>query len=212
MRLGGLITFVAFAAMTSPASAATHQVKVGNNNTFTPRELTITQGDIVNWDWVGPDTNHSTTTDASGQTTWDSDSGNLFPNHEVGYRFSWNFTDVGTFTYFCKTHSFMTGVITVVKKENDPNGPAADVKGPKFGPPTVQVKRRRVRFTLDEPAQVAGKLRGPTRRTLKLDAQAGTNVLKLPKRLKPGRYALSLRATDPSGNKSTVARVKFRVP
>jgi len=211
MRLAGLITVLAFAAMTSPAYAATHSVAVGNN-AFSPAQLTITQGDVVNWNFVGPDTNHSTTTEAGGQTTWDSDQGNPFPNHTVGDQFSWNFTDVGEFSYFCKVHSFMTGKITVVKKVNDPNPPPVDTVAPKFGTPRVSVKGRRATFNLDEPAQVTGKLRGPTRKNLKLAGKAGKNVLKLPKRLKSGRYALTLRATDPGGNVSLPAKAKFRVP
>jgi plastocyanin len=210
MRLGGLITVVALGVMTSPAHAATHSVAVGSN-AFSPAELTVTQGDVVNWDFVGPDTNHSTTTNADGQTTWDSDPGNPFPNHTAGDQFSWNFQYEGEFSYFCKTHSFMVGKITVVKKVNNPNPPPVDTVAPKFGTPKVSPKRRRATFNLDEPAEVSAKLRGPTRKNLKLAGKAGTNVLKLPKRLKKGRYALTLRATDPSGNASDVARVKFSV-
>jgi plastocyanin len=209
MRLGGLITFVAFAAAVSPASAATHQVTVANT-AFSPSELTITQGDTVTWNWTGPDTNHSTTTHAEGQTTWDSDPNNSFPNHQVGDKFSWNFPDPGEFTYFCKVHpTQMTGKITVVRKVNDPNPPPQDTVGPEFGTLSVSLKQRRVRFRLDEPAEVVGRMRGPIRRTLKLSARAGINIMKLPKRLKKGRYGLNLRATDAAGNESLVARVKF---
>jgi plastocyanin len=210
MRLGGLITAAAFVALASPAYGATSQVTVANN-AFAPVDLTITEGDIVTWTWTGPDTNHSTTTSAEGQTTWDSDPGNAFPNHEVGHKFSKEFPHEGSFSYFCKTHADMKGRITVVNKVNNPNPPPTDTAAPEFGTPTVQVKRRRVRFRLDETAQVEAKLRGPTRRTFKLSGKAGTNVLKLPKRLKPGRYALVLRATDGAGNRSIAARVKFRV-
>jgi len=167
MRLGGLITLVALGAMASPASAATHQVTIANNafvaqDTGTS-DLTVFQGDTVTWTWAGPDTNHSTTTDSGGETTWDSDPGNPSPNHAVGDKFSWNLPDVGTYTYFCKVHSFMTGHITVVRKANDPNPPPVDTAGPRFGTPRVNVKRRRVSFDLDEPAQVRAKLRGRTR-------------------------------------------------
>ena len=210
MRLAGLITFVAFAAMTSPASAATHQVTIAND-AFTPAQLTITQGDTVTWTWAGPDTNHSTTTGAQGQTTWDSDPGNPAPNHTVGDKFSWLYPDVGEYTYFCKTHAFMTGKITVVRKVNDPNPPPQDTVAPQFGTLRIDLKRRRVRFRLNEPAAVVAKMRGPIRKTTKLSGKAGTNALKLPKRLKKGRYGINLTATDEAGNESLVARVKFTI-
>ena len=185
-------------------------MSVGNGNKFDPPALQIVQGDVVNFTWVGPDTNHSTTTTTGeGQTTWDSDPGNAFPNHQVGDRFSVVYPNVGEFSYFCKVHADMTGKIIVARKVNDPNPPAEDTVGPEFGTLSVSLKRRRVRFTLDEPAQVVGKMRGPIRKTLKLSAKAGTNVMKLPKRLKKGKYGLNLRATDAAGNESLVARVKF---
>ena len=201
---------MAFAAVTSPASAATHQVNVGNN-AFAPAEITVTAGDTVTWTWVGPDTNHSTTTTAEGQTTWDSDPSNPFPNHSVGDKFSWNYQFAGEFSYFCKTHSFMTGKITVVPRVNDPNGPPADTVGPEFGTLVIQLKQRRIKFSLDEPAKVVGRMRGPIRKTLKVSAKAGNNYLKLPKRLKKGRYGVNIRATDAAGNESLVARAKFTI-
>jgi plastocyanin len=217
MRLGGLVTLLALCALVTPAHAATHQVNIGNNAFVSPStgtgDLTITEGDVVTWHWVGPDTNHSTTTTNEHQTSWDSDRGNLFPNHAVGDKFSRDFPDVGEFPYFCKTHpDTMNGKIVVVRKENNPNPPTPDTVGPEFGTPKVESKRRRVTFNLDEPANVEAKLRGPTRRTLKpRTAKVGLNVLRLPRRLKPGRYALVMRATDEAGNKSVVVRVKFRV-
>jgi plastocyanin len=210
MRLGGLITFVALAVTTSPASAATHQVNVGNN-AFSPAELTITQGDVVTWTWVGPDTDHSTTTTAEGLTTWDSDRGNPSPNHPVGDKFSWNFPNSGEFAYYCKVHDFMTGKIIVAPKVNNPNPPPGDVAAPEFGTLSVNLTRRVVRFRLTEAASVVGKMRGPVRKTLKLSARSGVNLLKLPRKLKKGRYGLNLRATDAAGNESLVARVKFTI-
>ena len=213
MRLGGLITVVAFAAAASPAYGATaHQVSVGNN-AFAPSQLTIFQGDVVTWTWTGPDTNHSTTTNATGQTTWDSDPGNLFPDHQVGEKFSREFPDVGEFSYFCKVHtSTMTGRIVVQRLENNPNPPPVDTVAPEFGTPKVESRNRRVTFNLDETGKIEAKLRGPTRRTLKpRNAKVGTNVLRLPSRLRPGRYALAIWATDEAGNRSVTVRLKFRV-
>jgi hypothetical protein len=82
-----------------------------------------------------------------------------------------------------------------------------------FGTLRASVVRRRVTFKLDEAAQVVGKLRGPkTRRTFTLAAKAGTNVLKLPRKLAGGRYRLVLTATDAAGNASLPAVVTLTVP
>jgi plastocyanin len=210
MRLGGLISILAFAAMTTPAHAATVPVNIGNN-AFAPANITIAEGDIVTWTWVGPDTNHSTTTGSEGQTTWDSDPNNPFPNRSVGDKFSVTYQFEGAYSYFCKTHSFMTGTVTVMQRQNNPNPPPTDVVAPEFGTLQIQLKQRRIKFSLDEPAAVVARMRGPIRKTTKLSAKAGTNYLKLPKRLKKGRYAVNLRATDAAGNESLVARAKFTI-
>jgi hypothetical protein len=73
------------------------------------------------------------------------------------------------------------------------------------------VRRRRVTFRIDEEATVVVKLRGRTRRTKTVQVVSGENAVTLP-RMRPGRYSLSMRATDAAGNRSTVARIKFRVP
>jgi plastocyanin len=210
MGRGALITLLVLGAFAAPASAATVDVTVANT-AFTPANLTVTQGDSITWTFAGPDTNHSVTSDTTGQGSFDSDPGNPFPNHQGGEKFSQDMTIVGEFTYHCKVHSNMTGKITVNPKINDPNPPPDDTVGPKFGTPTVSVTKRQARFTLDEDAKVTGKLAGPTRKTLKLSGKSGDNILKLPKRLKAGRYTLTLRATDAAGNKSLAVRAKFRV-
>jgi plastocyanin len=211
MGRGALITLVLFAALAAPASAADHAVSVGNN-AFTPSEITVTQGDSVTWTFTGPDTNHSVTSDTTGQASWDSDPGNPFPNHEGSSKFSKDMNFPGEWTYHCKVHSNMTGKITVTPKVNNPNPPPEDTVAPKFGTPTVSVTKRQAKFTLDEDAKVTGTLVGPTRKRLSLAGKSGRNVLKLPKKLKPGRYALGLRATDATGNRSLVSKVRFRVP
>jgi plastocyanin len=215
MRLGGFITVVLAGALAlaAPAHAATAQVNIAGN-AFSPANVTITEGDAVTWNWVGPDTNHSTTTGPEGrdmQTTWDSDPGNPFPNHQVGDKFSWNYPNEGEYSYFCKVHSFMTGKVTVVPKTNNPNPPAQDIEPPRFGSLQIQLKKRRIKFRLNEPAKVVGRMTGPIRRTLRVTAKSGTNYLRLPKRLKKGRYKVNMTATDAAGNKSLVARAKFTI-
>ena len=202
-----VVTLLGLGIVAVPARAATnHDVTVANN-AFTPSQITIEQGDVVSWVFAGPDTNHSTTTQP-GETSWDSDPNNASPNHTAGDRFSKEFAYTGEFSYFCKVHSNMTGKVIVVPR-GQPT-PVSDTVAPQFGTPRVSVARRRATFKLNEDAAVEGRLRGPTRRTLTLAGIEGTNVLKLP-RMRPGRYALTLRATDSAGNKSTPVQVKFTV-
>ena len=209
MGRGAIITLLALGVFAGPAQAATVDVTV-RGNAFTPADITITQGDTVTWTFAGPDTNHSVTSHSTDQGSFDSDPGNPNPNHAVGDKFSHDFTVVHDFPYSCKVHPGMGGRVIVKPKTNDPAGPPVDVTAPKFASPKVSAGKRRATFTLDEPAKVTAKLRGPTRRTLKLDGKAGANVLKLP-RMKAGRYALVIWATDAARNRSRAVTVKFRV-
>jgi plastocyanin len=213
MRLGGLITIAVAGALAAPAHAQTADatVQIGNN-AFSPAEVTITQGQVVNWVWTGPDKDHSTTTGAEGQTTWDSAPGDPTPQAPDGDRFSKEFQFEGEFAYFCKTHSFMTGRVIVTRRETHPFAPTPDTVRPRFGTPRFSVSRRLVAIRLNEPAEIEAKLRGPTRRTLKKrQGKLGRNVVRIPKRLRAGRYALVMRATDAAGNRSLGVRVKFRI-
>lgn len=211
MGRGALITLLLLGVAASPAHAATVDVTVAGN-AYKEADIRVTQGDTVTWTFAGPDTNHSVTyTGSDQQGSFDSDPGNAFPNHQVGDKFSVDFSFAGVFPYQCKVHSNMIGRITVDPKGNNPNPPPQDLVAPRFGTPTVSVRKRQARFNLNEDAGISGKLRGPTRKTLKFDGKAGANVMKLPKRLKAGRYALVIRATDAAGNRSPATTVKFRV-
>ena len=204
-----LITLLGLGLLVAPARAAETNITVANN-AFSPADVTINQGDVVNWNWTGPDGNHSATTGTDQSETWDSDPNNPFPNHPPGFRFSWNFQKVGEFGYFCKVHpSTMRGKVTVVPL-GQPVPPPTDTVAPKLGTPRTSVARRRVTFKLDEVATVVGRLRGKTRKRIELDGTTGTNVMKLP-RMKPGRYGLALKATDAAGNESQTLQVKFTV-
>src|SRR5919205_1172382 len=110
----GLITaaVVAFGASAAPAQAADVSI---SNFAFMPPSITITEGDAVKWTWAGPDTNHSVTASSGQAESFDSDpSGTPFTiDHPKGFTFSHTFNTPGTFTYFCKVHSYMTGKVTV---------------------------------------------------------------------------------------------------
>src|SRR5213080_27318 len=118
MRRFVLAVVIALGASATPALGA--DVKI-QNFSFMPSSITIGQGDSVTWTWAGPDTNHSVTSNPNQVDSWDSDPGRTPSSldHPPGSTFSHTFNTPGTFTYFCKVHSFMTGKVIV----NGPGGP-----------------------------------------------------------------------------------------
>jgi len=219
MWRGALITAAVLAGFAGPAHAANQTVTV-SNFAFSPSTVNIEQGDSVTWRFSGPDTNHSTTSDPGQAESWDSDPGNSSPNHPLGDTFSHTFNATSSFAYFCKPHPFMRArVVVSAPGAPPPSGgtggggppPAGDTTAPQLGSLKANARRRRVTFKLDEAATVVGKLRGPTRRNYKIDAKRGTNVLRLPSRMRVGRHTLTLTATDAAGNKSAASRVVLRI-
>lgn len=94
---------------TPPGSDTRHTVQLAGNS-FSPANLTINVGDTVVWTNSGTMIHTSTSgTDCAPDGTWDS--GNLNP----GESFSYEFTDEGSFDYFCIPHCDlgMVGNITV---------------------------------------------------------------------------------------------------
>src|SRR5436853_2892335 len=111
----GLVTpaLIAFGALVAPAHAADVTIK---SYSFMPSSVTIAQGDTVKWTWAGPDTNHSVTAKSGQAASWDADPTGtaLTINHSTGDTFTHTFNSTGTFSYFCKVHSYMTGKVPVV--------------------------------------------------------------------------------------------------
>ena len=70
---------------------------------FTPVSLSVTAGTTVKW------TNMDQVTHTVTSTTNIFDSGNLSPNGN----FSYTFSTAGTFQYYCKIHTYMTGKVIV---------------------------------------------------------------------------------------------------
>jgi plastocyanin len=81
---------------------ATHTVEIGDGF-FAPASLTVAVGDTVTW----TNTDDSPHTVSSGAF----DSGNL----NAGQRFSFTFTEAGTFGYVCNYHDEMTATVTVAE-------------------------------------------------------------------------------------------------
>jgi plastocyanin len=209
--------------MAVPAWAATSDVTV-SGFAYSPNSIQIQPGDTVTWHFSGPDLNHSVTSDAGQSESFDSDP-NASPLHSPSDTFSHTFAAAGKFTYHCKVHSFMTGTIQVGEPSPGP--------GPDTTPPGVtdlkarggrkckrhaqhcKARPTRVAFTLSEAAHVrlAFKRRGGgSPSAIERDMTAGAQTVKLTtKHVPPGRYALTLVATDAAGNASGPATASFRV-
>jgi len=114
-------------AVAFPAAATDTTVNVGSFK-YTPAMITIDQGDTVTWNWVGPDTIHTVTSDAGQADSFDSD-----PNHTFaqppGGTYSHKFLTPGTFTYFCRIHSFMHGTVVVNAAQTPPEPTPQTVPG-----------------------------------------------------------------------------------
>src|SRR3954471_6407046 len=88
-------------ATTGTALPATFKVSVGDGaDAFAPANLTIHAGDTVQWDWADPQISHTVTSGKDGKAS------GLFDSlgHRAPFTFSFTFTDVGTFEYFCRFH------------------------------------------------------------------------------------------------------------
>jgi len=103
LALGAIAPLVAIAiAAASPARAATIEVKI-DNFTFNPKQVTVKAGDTVTW--VNHDDIPHTVTSKTlvfRSKALDSDD-----------KFSFTFTALGSFDYFCSLHPMMTGTIVV---------------------------------------------------------------------------------------------------
>lgn len=75
---------------------------------FNPANKTIAVGTTLKW--INKDnTTHTVTSGTPGTPSSTFDSGNLSTNGE----FSFTFNTVGTYNYYCRIHTSMTGTITV---------------------------------------------------------------------------------------------------
>jgi plastocyanin len=145
------------------------------------------------------------------------------------------FTQAGVYDFLCSVHPGMTGRITVqgAAATQTPSPPPTASPQPGGGvtpPPAatddavkptlrgVRAKalRRavRVRFRLSEPATVTVRVkRRGSRRVVKsarVQLRAGTRRVTL-RKLKRGRYTIEIRARDPYGNVSRVARKRLKL-
>jgi plastocyanin len=194
---------------------------------YRPAELVIYRGDMVNWVWRGPDTDHSVTAEPGQAEQFDSDPDGPpgVDTHAVGDNFTHTFTRTGRFTYRCRVHAFMTGAVVV--KEPSQGGPrdrrAPAIRSLKVRPRVFCVGRGcpkpKVKIRLSERASLNPDIQRRRRGRWKLARdlplmflRKGRNRERLPVRgLKPGRYRLVGYASDAAGNDSRNRRARFRV-
>jgi plastocyanin len=101
----------------APTVAATIQL---TGTTFTPSQVTITEGETVRWQWV--DGFHTTTNGVSSDpahnpgTLWDETIDSTTPT------FDYQFNDPGYFPFFCRPHEPMGMKGVVIVEESGPTG------------------------------------------------------------------------------------------
>jgi plastocyanin len=221
-RLPLALVLATAGVLATPAAAADSTVKISNFS-FSPSSVSVHVGEKVTWNWAGPDTNHSVTSDSGQSDQFDSAPGNSSPSDgPPGETFSHTFSQVGTFTYHCKVHSFMHGKVNVAAA----GAPLSDT-----APPKTKLKfaaaalssvahsgKVKVKVTVNEAATERLTLRRAghrvARKTVKFSGAGSKNVtLKLGRKarkalagLSKAKLTLSAKGTDKSGNSKSVKK------
>jgi plastocyanin len=206
----------------APAVAADHTVHATVFSNFSPATVNIAVGDSVTWVNDGG-THNVRFADGSFEDPPDPASpGSSGWTDGVSRRFD---TDA-TLVYYCELHGSptfgMRGTVAVSSGAAAP--PPGDADPPEITDLRATPSRlcnvrgcrkrgTRFRFDLSEAADVEGTVtRRGVRREIEASGEQGANSIRFAGRgLKPGRYRLTLRATDSAGNESEPARLRFRV-
>jgi glucose/arabinose dehydrogenase/plastocyanin len=172
------------------------------NSAFSPAAVTINVGDTVTWRQL--DFLEHTSTSGSGGTPngiWDS------PFLNRGESFTHTFTTAGTFPYFCRPHTFMTGTVTV--------------QGAAASPPTVSITSPANNATFTAPANVEiqanATVRGSTITGVEFfngGTSLGTDTTapySVNTTLNAGTHTLTARATAANGQSTTSAGITVTV-
>lgn len=215
-RLVLLTVLLALAPATLAVGHAGHGPQVVSISEFSyaPAHVRLVAGDYLFWDWQGPDTNHSVTSDAGQAFSFDSDPGGA-PDHAVGDGWSLRFTKAGTWSYHCKVHPFMTGTVEVLPAPAAPAAPAPRLSRVRV---TVAAKRRvLLRYRVSQAASLRATVRrAKGKRVLRefdFAGPPGAHRRKLKLRgLATGRYRLTLVAVDASNGRTTKpVQRRFRI-
>ena len=191
---------------------------------YAPQETEAIVGDIVNWTWRGPDTDHSVTADSGQAEQFDSDPTGppTAGTHAADDNFTHTFTKPGRFTYHCRTHSFMTGAVTVRSAPGgQPDGQAPVIRSMRVAPKAFCAgrgcKRPRVVIDVSETASLDSQIQRRRGRRWKrarelalIFLRKGSNRKRLSvSGLKPGRYRLIAKAQDFAANTSKRRQLLF---
>jgi plastocyanin len=193
MKLILPIALLALAAP-APALAANADVNVGDDF-FDAPTIQIQPGDSVTWHWAGID--QHTVTASSNQTI------SFGSKLQSSGTFVRSFPKPGRFTYFCKIHSNMKGVVEV--------GPAPfpDTTLPRVSGAKAKVSHRtaKVSLRLSEKARVRVSLSGPSKKVVARPLSPGKRSISF-RHLRPGSYRVTVQATDTAGNKARTVKLK----
>ena len=97
----------------------------------------------------------------------------------------------------------------------DPGVPATPSVADKTAPLVtgLKLRQKRFRFRLSEPATVRIRIKHGRRIVANVVRKSpfGANRLRVPRRLRAGRYSAIVTATDAAGNRSVAKRLRFRL-
>ena len=105
-------------SMTTPVAA--------DIQNFALPDITVAMGTEVTWTNQDGGTSHTTTSGQNGEfdtTGWNSSS------LDTGQSFSHTFNEVGTFSYTCRVHPFMSGTVTVTESGESSVGASGSSSG-----------------------------------------------------------------------------------
>ena len=190
IRLALPLALLTVLVLASPAAAFDWKTEVVDFE-FRPAERKIAVGDTVTWNFSAA--GHTTTSVRGQPDSWNSaDNG----TNEAGTSYTKQFDVPGRYQYVCTPHkAFMKGVIEV--------GTDAVVDSVDEFRSKRTGNRVKVSFLLNEPATVTYRLRGPTRRTVRLGRiREGLRSITV-RRLRRGTYRGVLTVVDDFDKKLT---------
>ena len=223
LLLGSVMALIGAA----PAAAADVPILGLDTRVFDKPEITIAVGDRVQWTFQ-PNEPHNVSATSANWAGFKSEQNRPAPPAEF------TFTAEGTYTYRCDIHSdTMTGKITVGSPPPPPPPPLSEqwypndstltagafetggvdstkprlrsVKAKKSG------KRVKVSFRVSEQSVVTVRFTRGGKAVKTKKAAVGRSGSVTVAGLKPGRYAVKVRATDVAGNASSSRRASFRI-
>ena len=206
-----------------PAVADDAEVVATPGNQFMPRTVTIRPGDQVVWRNQGGF--HNVHFDDEGMD----EPANPSP---ASWTVNRRFPHEGTFNYYCEAHGRpggqgMAGTVVVSAASDPPR--ESDTQAPSVSDLAVAPRRfcnrrtrrcrrrgTRIRFTLSEAGAVEIRIRplrgGRPTDSVSVRGSNGANSIRYSgRRLRLGRYRLTVTARDDAGNTSAAASTTFRV-